>query len=279
MLHIVTALHFEAKPLIDYYGLRKLIDVAPFDVFANDQIKLIVSGIGRLNAAIATTFLRWGPGADAQIDLILNLGVCGTTVPGQIGQLFHINRIIDRATQNSFIPEMFIKSNIPEKTLETWDRAVLCSADLQDQEHLVDMEAYAVCEAASKFSPLERVQCLKIPSDTLKYAALSGEFVHDLIWQQIPAISNFIDSYSGQDELNSRVQLMSSDEMRLFNALQQSLRLTQSQRHTLLQRIHAYKICVKGGVEFLNSFLPEGPLNKEARKALYREILNELSAS
>ena len=72
---IVTALDSEARPLLDQYRLRASANSGPFRLYGNDNILLIVSGIGRVNAAAASAYLAAlaGPGVHSW----LNIGIGG----------------------------------------------------------------------------------------------------------------------------------------------------------------------------------------------------------
>jgi spore photoproduct lyase len=72
MIYIVTALAGEAIPLINAFKLKKDLSFTKFDLFKNDEIRLIVSGIGKIRSSIATTYLlvKNSPSSD---DRILNV--------------------------------------------------------------------------------------------------------------------------------------------------------------------------------------------------------------
>ena len=55
MLVITTAHHREALPIIQKYELKQNRNFSARPVFESSSIRLVVSGIGNLNAAIATT--------------------------------------------------------------------------------------------------------------------------------------------------------------------------------------------------------------------------------
>ena len=57
MLYIVTALYIEAKPLISLFNLKKDNIYTKFQVFSNKNIKLIISGTGKIKSATALTYL------------------------------------------------------------------------------------------------------------------------------------------------------------------------------------------------------------------------------
>ena len=75
MLYFVIALHNNARPVIDYFGLKRDVAPGPFPIFAAEGCALCLSGEGRANAAAASAYLltRWhsngmfvhiGPGGD-----------------------------------------------------------------------------------------------------------------------------------------------------------------------------------------------------------------------
>ena len=53
MIYIFSAFYAEAKNIIDHYGLKKekSPETVRFDVFANDSIRLVITGVGEINAA------------------------------------------------------------------------------------------------------------------------------------------------------------------------------------------------------------------------------------
>ena len=57
MLYIVTALYIEAKPLISLFNLKKDNSYTKFQVFSNENVKLIISGTGKVKSATALTYL------------------------------------------------------------------------------------------------------------------------------------------------------------------------------------------------------------------------------
>ena len=52
MLIIHTALHAEARALIQYYGLKRQHDLRAFACFSNDRVFLIESGIGKIEGSV-----------------------------------------------------------------------------------------------------------------------------------------------------------------------------------------------------------------------------------
>lgn len=46
-----------AKPIIEKYKLRKYGHSEKFPIYKNENITVIISGVGKVNSAIATTYL------------------------------------------------------------------------------------------------------------------------------------------------------------------------------------------------------------------------------
>ncbi|HSR63958.1 MAG TPA: hypothetical protein VLN56_11190, partial [Gammaproteobacteria bacterium] len=60
MIHIICALHCEAKPFIEYYRLKRRDagDLYPIFIDRQQCLTLTVSGTGKVNAAAATMYTR-----------------------------------------------------------------------------------------------------------------------------------------------------------------------------------------------------------------------------
>jgi len=81
----------EAKPFVLGMSLRQTRKI-PFRLFQNDGILLIISGIGKANAAMATAYscLKFKPAC------ICNLGAAGATHSGyDLGEICHIQKIVE----------------------------------------------------------------------------------------------------------------------------------------------------------------------------------------
>ena len=56
----VSALHCEAKPVIDYYRLKKSHDDNAFDLYRGDDMLCIISGVGKIASAAACAWIASG---------------------------------------------------------------------------------------------------------------------------------------------------------------------------------------------------------------------------
>jgi adenosylhomocysteine nucleosidase len=166
----------EAKPLI---GGLSLVETqgAPFRVFRDSRVVLTITGIGKVNAAMACASLIQGfhPG------LLCNIGAAGALDDARpLGSLYHINRIIepDRPDLETgvfveHVPDVL--AGFPMASLATQDRPLRRPeerAGVVGFADLIDMEGAAIVQAARNFG----VRCFvfKFVSDTPDHAVRSA---------------------------------------------------------------------------------------------------------
>ncbi len=77
MIYIFTAFYAEAKSIIANYNLKMQQKQAAvrFDIFSNDDIRLVITGVGEINAAAAVANVGGAYGIGAK-DVIVNIGSC-----------------------------------------------------------------------------------------------------------------------------------------------------------------------------------------------------------
>ena len=106
---LITALAFEARPFIDHFNLKKDPASPRIPVYRAADTALAISGTGKLNAAIATTWLLASEPQPADC-LMVNFGICGCADRSvAIGRLFRIHHIRDAGTGRDFFPEMLLR--------------------------------------------------------------------------------------------------------------------------------------------------------------------------
>ena len=99
-MNFIVALQAEAMPLIDRFNLVKRSDTRVFPIFENKDHRVIISGIGRINAAAATGYLyRFEEYSQG----IVNIGIAGH---GELstGTSFLANRVLHSGRKNSVLP-------------------------------------------------------------------------------------------------------------------------------------------------------------------------------
>lgn len=193
MLTFVVALHCEAKPIIDFYKLKKVIE-KPFDLYqrgadgVNPPIDLLVTGIGALSVSAG---VGWLAGRDSENEtqrVWLNVGTAGH-FDQPLGAIFLVHGVGDEVLQKSHYPPMVAKwSGITGAVLTV-------NAPCSDYPGgaAVDMEAFAFFTAANRFSDSELVQSLKVVSDNqeLGIEHLSAKKLTELILENIDKIDQY----------------------------------------------------------------------------------------
>lgn len=163
MIYIFSAFYAEAKNIIDHYGLKKKKSpkTVRFDVFANESIRLVITGVGEINAAAAVSNIGGAYGISPD-DEILNVG-CGAGFSSDIclGSIFLGNKLTEQMTGRTFYPDMLMKANFRECEIVTVARVLNEGCD----SAVYDMEAAAVYQAAAFFVGPHRMHFIKLVSD------------------------------------------------------------------------------------------------------------------
>lgn len=163
MIYIFSAFYAEAKNIIDHYGLKKekSPEMVRFDVFANDSIRLVITGVGEINAAAAVSNIGGAYGISPD-DEILNVG-CGAGFGNEtcLGSIFLGNKLTEQMTGRTFYPDMLMKTNLMECEIVTVTRVLNEGCD----SVVYDMEAAAVYQAAALFVGPHHMHFIKLVSD------------------------------------------------------------------------------------------------------------------
>ena len=168
LICLVMATLLEAKPFIGGLSLTRL-ESKPFPVYRNKNHILIISGIGKANAAMACAFscLKFAPSC------IVNLGAAGATGERDaLGKPLHVKMAFDydrpqfkTKSPHKLIPEIF--EGFPYAKIATLDRPVTDPAErkqLSKTADLIDMESASVIQACKKFKT--KCYIFKFVSDT-----------------------------------------------------------------------------------------------------------------
>lgn len=193
---VIMATLLEAEPFIAALGMEK-INEGPLAVYRKGEIVLVISGIGKVNAAVATTWCcsLFHPAR------LLNLGAAGATGSSHpLGAIYHIRKVIeyDRPLLRSSGPHVHTPEVLPgftEATLATQDRPVI-DADHRRQVsavgELVDMEGSAVIQAGRRFGT--RSLLFKFVSDTPDLPSRTGDIVACIRQHSVPFCHFIVDS-------------------------------------------------------------------------------------
>ncbi|MEN6331866.1 MAG: hypothetical protein ABFD57_07760 [Smithella sp.] len=165
---LVMATMLEAAPFLT--DLRpEEGETGPFPVFANDRLRVIISGVGKAHAAMACSYLiqRFDPG------VLCNLGAAGAT-DGRfaLGECLQIERIIepdrpdlDTGQPHEQTPD--ILEGFSSVTLATQDKPVREASErgkIAGLAQLVDMEGASIGQTCRRFN--KPCYVFKFVSDT-----------------------------------------------------------------------------------------------------------------
>jgi len=168
LICLLMATTLEAKPFIDGLSLIRESE-KPFPVYKNKNYILIISGIGKTNAAIACAYTCLTfPNCS-----IINLGAAGATgTKHLLGESFHITEAVefDRPHWKSKTPYVHKPDFLEEFShakIATSDHPVIDPVERKKISllaDLVDMESASVIQTCKKFN----TQCylFKFVSDT-----------------------------------------------------------------------------------------------------------------
>jgi len=237
---IISAFYKEVAPIIKHYKLKKLN--SPFEIFKNDEIIVIISGIGKLNSAIATTYLL----SNYNIDFIMNFGIVGSK-SFKIGEIFLINKI-----NKNLYPDILYSHPFNESE-------IICSDEIitEGEFKLVDMESEGFFKAATKFMPLENIFIIKIVSDNLVCFRPDSDFMDNLISPHLKNITTFIDSLEKKEKFKFNEKYLEN--------LVTKYNLSFSQKEILKNKIIYFTLN--------NIPLPQIEFEKTNRKKDFNEIL------
>lgn len=210
-IFIYAALPCEAKPLIEFYRLKKDTAINSFAVYNNNNMCLTVTGIGK-NAMAAGIGYTQALFLSAQNPILLNVGIAGHK-EHTIGSVFLIDKITDSDSDRRYYPPLVFTPPCPTHSLQTASKPQLFYPPL----HLCDMEGSAFYETATRFSASELLHCLKIVSDNESSSALhiQPDQVSLLISAQLSTIAAILTALTRlaeliiPPELNGFTQLLS----------------------------------------------------------------------
>ena len=167
MICLHTALPSEAKPLLRHFGLKGEPTPGPFPCYVGEDVALVVSGIGKIQAAAAVSYLysqlHHHPdvsGAALASAAWINVGIAGHG-SHPVGQAILAHEVLDRASGRRHYPPLVIQPPCPTDRVITVDQV----EQAYDPPVAYDMEAAAFCAVAALLAHVELVHCLKVVSD------------------------------------------------------------------------------------------------------------------
>ena len=165
MIFLITALSFEAKPLITHFHLSKQEGSLP--VFSAGEITLLVTGSGPMNAAshTAACLSRFEL---TPSDFLINIGICASLDPGLETKPVLIHKLSDLSSDRDYYPDLLCTSLREEARLLSGAkvfRAEESDLPLPMKDTVYDMEGAAVYHAGSLFFGPHQMRFIKLISD------------------------------------------------------------------------------------------------------------------
>jgi len=244
MLTFMVALHCEAKPLIDFYRLKK-VDQRGFDLYRSKSVdvELVVTGIGALAMSAA---VGWVASQDCPAQRVwLNIGTAGhADLP--IGKLLLIHGVGDEVSQRCHYPPLVAKwSGITESLLSV-------NAPTSDYPGgaAVDMESYAFFNAALRFSDAELVQSVKVISDNKQSGIenLNAARLTELVTPHVSSIDEYAEKLQALC-LGSTQEINLEDQLDMIDG--SKMRGTHSQRLQVKELLHKLAVLDESQIDVM----------------------------
>jgi adenosylhomocysteine nucleosidase len=233
---IYTALPCEAKPLIDFYRLKKDISTQCFAIYRNDNICLTVTGIGKIAmaAGIAYSQALFSPSPNP---VFLNIGIAGHK-DHTIGSVFLVDKLSDYDSGRCYFPPLVFTPPCPSHSLQTVSKPTVTYPLLD----LCDMEGSAYYETATRFSTGELIQCLKIVSDNelSPTQTIQAKYVSELISKEIPTITAIL------KELTQLTESLKRQDLTEFNLLLNQYHFTANEQIQLKKLLTRWDLLKSG---------------------------------
>ena len=188
----MVALASEARPLIEHYRLSSLRHACGFRIYAADSVRLVVTGMGKVNAAAGTAYLA---GFDPHLDQAwLNIGIAGHRSLN-VGTATFALKVTDQATGRNWYPPQAVDMPGMGAHVTTYDTPMVS----YPAEFVCEMEASAYYSVATRFSSGEVVQCYKIISDNKSspVSELTAGTVTSLVRDHVNTIDGIAQSLQG----------------------------------------------------------------------------------
>jgi len=178
---LIFATEVEALPFIENIDM-KLLMKKPVRLYTSPDIHLLITGIGKSNAAMSTALAL----ASNRYETILNLGAAGALKPDlKAGEIFTVKKIIeaDRPHLGNGAPRFSFPDPVDSfqgKNLATRDIPAIGHderTELGKLADIIDMEGAAILQACGLFS--QKCGIIKFISDTLS-DNMEGQIIENI---------------------------------------------------------------------------------------------------
>ena len=248
-IFIYAALPCEAKPVVDYFNLKKITTIRPFAVYINADICLTVTGLGKTSMAAGVAYSQALLGF-VDHPVLINIGIAGHK-HHELGSLFLIDKITDVDSDKRHYPSLVFTPPCRTASIQTASKPQL----FYDSLALCDMEASAFYETAIRFSSGELIHCLKVVSDNELSPAenIQPKQVAALIDAHVATLEVLM------NELAALAKLITEPELKFFGQLIQQYHFTSSEQGQLKNRLSRWEVLTQANIpEFEESQFRKG---------------------
>jgi len=272
-LLIITALQSEAEPIIKQFQLEKKYHSEKLFYFQREGITCLTTGVGEKNVRKRLgVFLQ---GLDCSNTILINIGIAGGKKDSSIiGTMYLINKITSDKSGKVWLPDILLKNGISEQQLTTVEKGVMDGG--KKYKGLVDMEAAAIFEIAVQFIPTHCLVFLKIVSDYMDEVLDSSEHVLPIMKNNLSKFDSIITLMQNSELV--RTPLLNGQNKRLLTDLNNILKLTETQKHQLKNKIECYIAIKNDDISFLSNYLHVEINSKQERSKIFYEICTKLSS-
>jgi nucleoside phosphorylase len=269
---IISALKSESQPIIDSFGLKRN-NSFPFPVYQNQNISQLIVGVGKKNVEqrISSFFDYY----KSKNMYFINIGIAGGgKANSKIGELYLINKIIDKQTKKHFFPDILANSTIDEHSITTVNQSVSNGAG--SYTTLVDMEASAIYQACMKRVATHQISFLKIVSDYMDedMFALNKRMIQSLVMNKIEVIRTYIEKQNNIQK--SKKSILTNEDEDWINSTKILLNLSETQFYKVNSLFKGYRL--KNSYKKFEKNIFDKPKSKKERNQLFKKICEKLSA-
>jgi adenosylhomocysteine nucleosidase len=187
MIWIITAMAEEAEKIINLYKLQKFKQFNNISFYKNNNVVLVLSGIGKIQSAIATSILN----KEFKLEKIINIWIAWFTGKEKKAKIWDVFIITEVYQHDWYLPfewnhldyfKKWIKLqqnynfkikknfNIFKWICATWDQFIDNEKKVEEIKEkynadVIEMEAFAIASACREFNLLNKLNIIKAISD------------------------------------------------------------------------------------------------------------------
>ncbi|MFZ7134175.1 MAG: hypothetical protein ACOWWR_17660 [Eubacteriales bacterium] len=273
MIYLCISTYDEAIPFIQEFNLKKDVQSCKFQIFKKDEVVLIISGRGKVSAAIAVTYLL-SKHQRKDSDILINIGICIDKKEIKDSErIYLVNKIIDQDMGKTFYPDMLFKHPFQEIAIQT-DSLLSDKEDHQMEEHLSDMEASGIYQGATRFLKSHQVVIIKVTSyEGINHKKLIKDRIMRLMEEKAKEIIPWIIQVRG---FSCYKHGLTHEDFILAQHVAKNLKLTSTISSQLEQLLTYYKLRYGDITNLMREYAQIECKTKNEGKRIFAELKGRL---